>query len=483
VQRLQLFVLISFALLSSQAMALPIDWNGTFGVDSTLIDSFRKLDRVNEGTLSTGSQETPLAAGNHANASWQSYVFRLAPNLIVNDSSTIKGELTSGYGRGGRFGDSSQSSKKSGYGNAIYNQNGTSGDDLQINKLYVELYSDTATYLVGRHSFNWGLGAVINSGDNAWDRHLYTRDGLTMDIKIGSFQIAPFMSKVSSDNSLTRATNSKEYGFSMLYDNPDKDMAMGLLYSKKKNNKSNTSSTTEISGSSQALGEAEVKLIDIYFKKSFGDFNFAVEVPVLSGELGNVYSATSKSKYKAKAIILESNYKINDTWSVSLFGGKVNGDSGGQSSFDAMYLNPNYQVAQLLFRYNLRGITDPNTYSVYDSYITNTTYLKLNGAYNSDKWTWDTALIWAKADQTAIAGQKAFNHELNRQFDAVASQSDDLGMEIDTSLDYQWNNEVNIGASFAYLFAGDYWGFTNIDGQENAVGNSFLMQVKTSVSF
>lgn len=482
----KLFLAILSALtVSHNVHALPIDWHGVFGVDTTLIDSFRRIDKPLEGISNAGSQEVPLAPGGHANASWQSYVFRLNPDIIVNDAATIKAEITSGYGRGGRLGDSTDptTAQRTGMGNALYyyNSAATGEETLKLNKLYMELYSDTATYKIGRHSAHWGLGAIINGGDDTWDRHLFTRDGVTVDLNLGNFKISPFWSKVASGNSLTRATYAKEFGISLLYDNTERELAFGLLFMKKQANKNNVTETTEINGASRALGESDATVTDIYIRKGFGDFNFSVEIPIMGGEIGTVYT-NQPAKYKAKAIITESTYRLNNRWKLGLNAGMVDGHSGSESDFSALYLNPNYQVAGLLFRYNMRAVHDPSSENVYDSYVTNALYAKIFAEYETDKWLWDMGLVYAKARETAKAGSKAFNHESNRLFDATADQSDDLGMEVDLGFNYKWNSEVHIGGSLAYLFTGDYWGYTNT-ATKNETQNTFGAQLRAAITF
>ena len=149
--------------------SLPIDWHGAFGVDSTLIDNYRRIEAVSDNSGTAGTQEVPLAPGAHANASWQSYVFRLNPVIIVNDSASLKGEISSGYNRGGTLGEDStrnDPNSANNFGNSLYYYNQSTGNNsLVMNKFYMELYSDTATYQIGRHSFHWGLGALMNAGD------------------------------------------------------------------------------------------------------------------------------------------------------------------------------------------------------------------------------------------------------------------------------------------------------------------------------
>lgn len=478
-------IVLLFLILPLTVQAVPIDWHGVFGVDTTLIDNFRRVESKVDNSGALGSQEVALASGAHANASFQSYLFRLNPTMIINDAASFKGELTSGYGRGGRLGEDSTRSLDDDMGNALYMNNSASGSNaLVINKMYVELYSDTATYVIGRHTAHWGLGAVVNSGDDTWDRHTFVRDGITLKFKIGNFKIEPFWSKVSSEDSLTRATKVKEYGFSLLYDNNDSDLALGILFTKKANSKFDTSISRDANATpvTTALGETGVKLTDLYFKKGFGDLSLALEVPILSGELGYAFTNGTQANYKAKAVIFKGVYQASDSWSFNVDAGNVSGESGDASSYDAMYLNPNYQVAKLLFRYNRRAINDTSK-NVYDSYITNAMFAKLGMDYSSESWIFKTAFIWAVAKETATAGTAAFNHTTNKTFTATTSQDDSLGYELDLSLDYKWNNEITVGSSAAYLFTGDYWAYTDSTTTTNVADNSFLLQLRTSIDF
>jgi hypothetical protein len=488
--RIQLHVFFTTIFLAVTALtpahAVPIDWHGEFGIDSTLIDSYRRIEATSVGSTGTGTQEVDLASGGHANASFQTYLFKLNPVIVVNDSATIKGEITTNYGRGGRLGDESTYNSEGSYANALYFYN-TSGysNELNINQIYSELYSDTATYVLGRHSDHWGLGAVINNGESIWSRHVYIRDGATARFKIGNFEVNPFMGKIGSSSSFTRATKLKEHGFSLLYNNLDRDLSFGIFYAKRENSTFNTSATSNINNTgSTSLGKSDAKLTDLYLKKGWGKYSLGVEVPIMSGEIGQLYSSGVTTKLKTKAFIVENKYLLTDSWVLGFDAGDVSGDSGGQSSFEAMYLNPNYQFANLMFRFNNRAISGTNTnVSIFDSYVTNVRYFKLYAIYSSSKTEWKPALIWAKAKEVAIANTSAFNHERNRLFTAVADQSDDLGMEVDLDFTYNWSQEVKLGISSGYHFVGDYYAFTNNNSVVNSAKNSFVIQFKSDIRF
>lgn len=478
------------ALIPMVSQALPIDWHGSFGVDSTLISDYRRIKSKAANSSDAGSQEVGLDAGKKDSASWQSYVFRLAPTMVINDAATFFGELTTGYANGGYLGDSPETDLKSsstGNGNTpLYTQNKARAQSLNVKKAYIELYSDTATYDIGRHSTEWGLGALYNNGNEVWDRHASSRDGITMKLKIGNFHVSPFWSKHSNPG-YTDYSNIKELGASLLYDNKERDIAFGLLYVKKSSSAGDAFYQSNIAlGSSTpiALGESDVTITDLYLKKIFGKFDATVEVPLVSGDLGKTSATNTVTSYSAKAFLLQTNYKLTDLWNLGFDAGQVSGHDGSASKFGALLLNPNFQVANLLFRYNIAAISGAtDAASVYDSYITNARYFKLRSTYSTEKWTFDSAVIYARALEVAKAGAVSYNHTTNKLFNANLAQDSSLGMEFDFNAKYHWNKEISIAAGLGYLFTGDYFSYTNEASKPNEAKNSLLLQINTAVTF
>ena len=284
---------IAIILTPMASHALPVDWHGSFGVDTTMITDYRRIAATQPNAITNDSQEVALAAGNKATASFQSYVLRLSPDVIINDAATFKSEFTTGYADGGFIGDSPQTSSSAtgNVGNYYYNQ--AAGAGLNIKQAYVELNSDIATWLIGRHApKKWALGAMFDDGKDdegrdTWSRHAYSRDGVTALFKFNNFVLSPFWAQ-SSNNGLTRATDAKEYGASFLYDNKDKDISFGVYYSKKTDNFYNSFYQSSIGTTTQDLGDTNVKVTDIYLKKIFGKVTLSAEVPILSGTLGHV---------------------------------------------------------------------------------------------------------------------------------------------------------------------------------------------------
>lgn len=476
------YFLFSLIVLNS-AYSLPVDWHGSFGVDTTLINSYRRIKSSTDRTsANNGSQEVGLTSGNKASASWQSYIMRLAPSIIVNDAATLRLEMTTGYANGGYLGDSPKTDKNNTRTIPLHYYNQSAGSNLNLTQAYAEMFSDTATYLVGRHTYHWGLGAIYNEGKNPWERLSSSRDGITMKLKIGNFEANPFWSK-STNTGLTSTTDSREYGIGLIYDNKERDIAFGLIYSIKGNGPSN-SSTTSIETSNQTYGKTDIKITDIYLKAEWERFSLGLEVPLLSGELGYANNSNRITKFSTKAILLQTQYKKSESWKFNLDLGHVAGHDGSSAKYGAMYLNPNFQIANLLFRYNINAIQNPTANdSIYDSYITNAQFAKLSATYDSEKWTIRYGIIYAKAIETATTGRAAYNHTKHKIFTANATQSDDLGTEIDLNADYKWNQEINIGLGAAYLLTGDYFSYSNNASVINEKKNSLLFQANTIISF
>jgi len=208
----------------------------------------------------------------------------------------------------------------------------------------------------------------------------------------------------------------------------------------------------------------------------------AAEVPLLSGDLGNLMNTGTKTTFSAKALLLQTNYKSSDNWTLGVDAGQVSGQDGSTTKFSALYLSPNFQVSNILFKYNLNAPKD-SSQSLYDASMTNVRYVKARSTYKSEKWTFDTSVLYAKAVDYAKVGEKFYNHTKYKMSTGVATvaQSDDLGTELDFNSTYQWNNELSVGTNLGYLITGDYFAFTN--GVANPTKNSLLIQLNTAIKF
>jgi len=463
------------------AEAVPMDFNGELGFDLIRLTNYRRTD-ANTSVDRNGSQQV---TGEGKNGYVQTYLFKLQPSMIINDHVTVKSEVTTGNGRGGKIGEGGYVGQNSGMGQTHFyhttaNQN--EKNNLNVQQLYMELYSETATYKVGRFAKNWGLGAMVNSGEKAWDRFFTYYEGFEAIFSLGKLYIIPSWSNISVNDNLTHDGEIKDVSIGLLYDNPDKDMKMGLYLGKRKTNGSSIYSAKPDdapNGTPTTIENSDAKLLDLFISRYFGNFFIGLEVPYVTGSLGNVNG--SNTDLKESGVVIETSYEFNERWKLGANLGTLSGDKGARDKFTALSLHPNYQIAEIMFRYNLNAITNSNE-NLFESSMTNTKYLKFNANYKTGLWSWNFAWIYAKANTVASNGSRSFNHERGYHFLGAANQKDDLGHEFDTTFDYQWNPNLTLTGVFAYYMVGDYYAFTNT-GNENSTANQFATGLKIDLKF
>tara|TARA_Y100000768_G_scaffold388866_1_gene388064 strand:+ start:1415 stop:2821 length:1407 start_codon:yes stop_codon:yes gene_type:complete len=466
-----LVLIISF---SQIAIAVPIDWKGSLELDSTLLTDFR---RTNDNC--DGDKGMCITPEGEDNARFQNMILQLNPNIIVNDGVTIKGELSTGNAGGKTSTARSQtmgSSTTRPGGNltnagSYYTQSTSSG--LNLNQLYAEIYADTALYRVGRFAKHFGLGAVINAGTESNDMFYSGYEGFEAQLEIQNFHLDLMWAKLSTNDEPNGSNDAYESSVSALYDDAKKELKFGIYYALR-----------EVEGDNDLYngGSQNVTLIDVFFSKSWEDFSFGLEIPMMSGEVGGAYG-TDDADFDANAYILETKYQINTKWNVGLNAGMVKGDNGDTDSFEGLYLHPNYQLAQIMYRYNYYGFNN-NDYNVFDSSIVNSTYAQLFAHYKKGEWGWKLSALWAKADQTAKEGESYYNHAKRALSDAVATedQSDDLGYEFDVAFEYQWNPSVMFSGFLGYHVVGDYYAFSD-DEDELSTTNVMSTGMRLAVEF
>ena len=453
------------SLISFGAQASPMDWKGSLTVDSHIIRDVRRTG----DDCTPGSGSLCITPDNN-NARYQSMILKLQPNLVVNDGVTIKGELSTGTGRTAKLGESTDSNTDDGNG-SYYTQSTSS--NLLVNQMYAEIYADTALYKVGRFSKNWGLGAIVNGGSTATDRFYSGYEGFEATFQLGGFQLTPMWAKLHTSNDPNGEYDSYESSVAALYDNTNRNLKIGLYYSVKE-----VETQSTLYGSNK--GPHNVTLIDLYFSKIWGDFSFELEVPMLSGEVGTLYTS-EEADFSANAYIIETGYQANSKWKLGLNGGVVSGDDASSSSFEGMYLNPNYKHSYLLFKYNYAGFMDGSK-DVFNASIVNATYAQLYAHYTLDEWSWKFAALWAKANEVAKSGDSFYSHEDMATYTASADQSDDLGTELSIAFDYRWNPNVTFSSYLAYHMVGSYYAFSN-SSEDLSTTNVMATGMQLSIQF
>jgi hypothetical protein len=399
--------------------------------------------------------------------------------VIINDGVTLKGELSSGYIRGGfAGGDSTNTADGNSANNSYFFTTPAQRSALNVNQMYMEMYADTALIKIGRFARHFGMGAVFDNGSDPWDRFLTMYDGIEAEMKIGNFSVIPHYAKISSyKNANAPATSNgraesgafdvRELGLIAKYDNKNRDLVASILYAKRSSERRNSLYNSETGNPAPTdttyafdRGNTSVTVIEPYVAKRWNKFRLSLEGSLQSGDYGHIYAANENSKLSGQAYIAEAKYDLNPKWDMGLLAGQVSGDKGDTSKFEALYLHPNFHIADLMFRYNYPAFNTGGR-SIFDASITNARFIKLYGNYKTDKWTWKGALVMANAMETAQAGKDAYHHEENYRFASTKKQDKSYGTEIDLGFDYMWNPNVSIGGYYGYWMVGDYYAFSN----------------------
>jgi hypothetical protein len=190
----------------------------------------------------------------------------------------------------------------------------------------------------------------------------------------------------------------------------------------------------------------------------------------------------SRNQYKATAVAVEASLKY-DTWRHTLKLGTVPGQSPAATgahgdTFSAMQFHRAYKLGLLLFNYNFHnfgvvnpdlvpnstpanGYNRPTVASPYDAAISNAKYVMLSTEKHWEQWGMNFGAVWARANQVAVSGQDAYNHETHQWFTSLANQSANMGIEFDYGIRYNWDDNVSFGADFGVLFPGAYFQYIN----------------------
>lgn len=508
----------SLAILFSPltASALTLDWSGYFRADHTFIHDYQ-MDKASPGYSDAGYGGEYIPGQGKKSTTFSGMFLKLKPRALVNDNVIIRSEWNVGDPVYGFFGRSIPSEDRR---NPFSTQKGAF--DLTVARLWLDVHTDFGTVQVGRAPFHWGLGVIFNSGDRPFDRYQSTSDTIRLVSKFGYLSLMPIYAKnamgrnlagsrnPSLDTVLTGSDDVTDYGLGLKYENPEEDIEAGALYYKRNANDVQTnyyypSTATTYTGGANGMN---LKLINLYAKKSWKRVDLGAEIPIYSGEVGDINGVGARNTYKTTAIAIETALKY-DTWKHSIKAGSVPGQSPTTSgaanrgrAFSAMQFHRAYKLGQILFAYNLGNFgavnpdliptaptpggaagNYPNTVSPYDAAITNAKYLMFSSEKNWEQWGMNFGVVWAKANQTAKAGKDAYNHRTHQWFTSVADQSSNLGVEADFGLRYNWDDNISFGADLGMLFPGDYFKYINSASKQSNANTVSLISFSASTAF
>ena len=483
------------------AFALTLDWSGYFRADHDFVHNYQMNKSAPGYSNSTTDSGEYIKGEGKKSTTFSSVFMKLKPRVLVNDNVIVRSEWNVGDPVYGFFGRSVPNEDRN-------NPFSTQKDafSLTVSRLWLDVHTDFGTVQVGRAPMQWGLGVIFNSGDNPFDRYQSTSDTIRVVSKFGNLSLMPLYAKNAMGRSLAGSRDPftdiimqgsddvTDYGLGLTYKSTEEDLEGGILYYKRNANDSQTNYYYNYASTAYHYTAGpngmNLKLLDIYAKKTWRRFSLGAELPIYNGQIGDMNGIGARNNYKATAVAVEATLKY-DTWTHNLKLGTVPGQSPTTSgapnrgkAFGAMQFHRSYKLGQILFNYNLgnfgavnpdpiplnsagsttspgTGSVNPSYVSPYDASITNAKYIMFSSEKRWEQWGLNFGLVWAKANQTAQAGKDAFNHRTRQWFTSVANQGTNLGVEADFGTRYNWDDNISFGADLAMLFPGNYFNYVN----------------------
>lgn len=463
---------------SPRAEALTLDWGGYFRADYNYVGNY-----VGDSTAGVNTDR---------NTSYSTVFMKLRPRVLVNDNVIVRSEWDIGdqvYGVFGRGITREERSDVLGTDKAPF--------PIGARRIWLDVHTDFGTVQVGRAPFHWGLGAIFNAGDNPSDRFQSTMDTIRLVSKFGYLSVMPLYAKNALGRSLGGARNPinavpptafdtvasgsddvTDYGLALRYENPEEEIEGGALYLKRTASDSQNSyyyrGAFPRSFATGANG-MNLKLINVYAKKTFKRLEIGAELPTFSGTVADITESSARNSYSAIGFAGEAALKY-DTWRHSLKFGMAPGQEAAAgtgagnrgNSFKAMNFHRAYKLGLILFNYNLQnfGAGNPDAVpgsptsadrvvSPYDASITNARYVMFSTEKRWEQWGVNAGVVWAQASQSAKAGRDFFNSQTHSWYKADGDQGKNLGVEIDVGARYNWDDNISFGLDAGLLLPGD----------------------------
>lgn len=366
-------VIIAFlaAILCESATAVDLEWTGLYRAEMNLI------------------RNTRLSGGGDKDYFMHHLI--LKPKIVASDGFTIYGRfdifnnpaLAPNSQAGQVFGSGVGSSDPAYTNNPNSSTNADNSsilsqtqraESLQVTQLYLNYYHEFGSLIVGRAPLHFGLGTTYNAGEGLFDHWLTTRDMVAYKLVFGNISVTPMLARVNQ-GSLAYNQQVNDYIVQAQYENPDTNIAMGVMVEMREaNSRSNdapagrspTGLPTDPVGTDQngVLGgatsnttrsEFKRQTINVFVLKESERFRFGVEGAFQSGKSGVIDSAGANVTFSGFGLAGETEYRPED--SPYRFGAKfgyVSGDDPSSSGkFEGYGFNRNYDVAFLMFNFPL----------------------------------------------------------------------------------------------------------------------------------
>lgn len=453
---------LSLLILSSNAVALSVDWTGGYRIEYTEID------------------RPSLADSKDRKAYGLNFLY-LQPKIVASDGVNI-------VSRFDIFANTHPAYKNSQLGSTIGSGLSPSGSTanganvtsenqdaslLRVSQLYLNVNHEYGSLIAGRAPIDFGLGITHNAGLDPFAHWYDTKDMVGYKFIIDNISFMPIIARVSQKDFGQGVTISDQI-FVFEYDNKDIGAKAGLFHQTRRGSiESNDALTVPnalpIAGATLDSGWS-TQTINLFFGRSWEAFQFKLEASFLTGDTGLVV-ASVPVKFNSYAVAAEVLFPIQNKWEFAAKFGVASGDDPTTpNTLEGYQFDRNYDVAMLLFNHRMgrkdflttklihpTNIGSPLNVgnSADDEAIGNVVYIA-----PAVKYKWDEKF---DIKSTLIYAQLMVNPTNSLDF------SKDLGAELDIELIYKPRERVTWSNQIGFLLPGQAWkdGASNLENKFN----------------
>jgi hypothetical protein len=432
-------ILLAWLFISPPLIAGDIEWGGLYRFEGNFIS----------GSDLDGSSLKKAFGVHH---------FSLFPKFVVADGMEVHARLDmfqsyEGSQIGGLWGEESLTN--------LTLQQSQPKSTLDVTHLYFTYIQDFGAWIIGRAPIHFGLGMTYSRGDDLWDHWVSTRDVFGYKIVAGNFSVHPSVAKVSEGN-LSKDDDVIDLMLEVEYQRPDDDLTLGFFYQQRLGDNKSTA-VKEYFGPAVTVetDEAKYSRYNFFLQKLTQEMSFKLELGMIEGSNFGFTSLGDSVGISSFGGAFEWDWKPIDSdfsWGMDI-GFATGDDPSTTEKFEGFFFNRNYDVAFLLFNYNI-GLIDTLSNRILGHYnngqlgydntadhhknkvfnetdtaaLSNVFYVSPNMNYQwSEDWLSGFRFTLAVLEQTTVYDSTAASN--------VTDIDSQLGMELDMNITYKpWDN-------------------------------------------
>lgn len=459
--------------ISTAVAHADIEWGGTYRFEGVKIEN-AEMDAVER------------------NKQYMLHHLVLNPKITAYDGLTIQGRFdilnsqsypNSQMGQffGSGIGSASPANINTDTSNALSERQRS--DFIAVNSLYLNYAHEYGLLTVGRAPLHFGLGMAYNAGTGPFDHWFDNRDMIAYKVVTGNISFTPMIAKVV-ENDLGFEDDINDYMLQVMYENPDTDLKLGLMYrSRYAVRHGNDAPGAPVFGdgaSTSPQGNAgfEGEYWNLFFSRYIGEsFKIGVELATQKGKTG-VLAGGAPVDIDGYGAAVEMNWMpLESNWAAGLKMGVASGDDPNTpNTYEGFTFDRNYDVAFLLFNHPLgqydlfrtagiRDVSLSNSSQADVEAISNVMYIAPSVKYKwSGKFDTELGLTYAQLNSDPLVG---------------VDVDKAVGFEVDVSLNYkpydnvQWVNRIGVLSPGGAFKAGGLYNTETSYGLETKAAITF----------